>query len=202
MLGGDARTLDQRPDDELVAAVRVDPTSELGGAAASVLLQRYAGRVHAWCMRYVRDHDLALDLAQDVLIRAYQGLPNFDGRAPFSAWLFVIVRNRCLRAMRKPSWTVDDAFDLEWLADPAGPVDERLESQEEHALILELMDRHLEPLEREALLLRCIERMPVAEITDVLAIDHATGARAVLQTARRKLRAALERHPSRRKAKP
>ncbi len=201
-MGVETRSLDQQEDAELAAAVRLDPASELAGAAASVLLRRYAGRVHAWCKRYVRDHDLALDLAQEVLIRAYQGLPKFDGRAPFSAWLFVIVRNRCLRAMRKPSWTADESLELERIADPADPVDERLESLEEYDLILELMDRHLEPLEREALLLRAVERMPVAEITEVLAIDHATGARAVLQTARRKLRAALERHPSRGKATP
>jgi DNA-directed RNA polymerase specialized sigma24 family protein len=55
------------------------------------------------------------------------------------------------------------------------------------------MRSHLAPLEQEALWLRCVERMPVDEITRVLGIEGSTGARAVLQSARRKLRAVLDR---------
>ena len=41
--------------------------------------------------------------------------------------------------------------------------------------------------------MRCNERMPVDEITRVLDLKTATGARGLLQTARRKLKAARER---------
>jgi DNA-directed RNA polymerase specialized sigma24 family protein len=57
--------------------------------------------------------------------------------------------------------------------------------------MLDLVRRHLDPLEREAIWLRCYEGMPVEEITGLLGIDTASGARGILQRARRKLRAAL-----------
>jgi hypothetical protein len=41
--------------------------------------------------------------------------------------------------------------------------------------------------------LRCFERMPVDRITETLCLENASGARGLLQTARRKLRAELER---------
>ncbi len=47
-------------DAELVAAIRGGgPASE---AAAAELFGRYHGRVYAWCRRYRRDPDQALDL--------------------------------------------------------------------------------------------------------------------------------------------
>ena len=47
--------------------------------------------------------------------------------------------------------------------------------------------------ERQAIVMRCFERVPVGDITDALRIEGASGARGLLQTARRKLRAVLER---------
>jgi hypothetical protein len=40
--------------------------------------------------------------------------------------------------------------------------------------------------------MRCYERFAVEDITETLRLEGATGARALLQRARRKLRAALE----------
>jgi DNA-directed RNA polymerase specialized sigma24 family protein len=51
----------------------------------------------------------------------------------------------------------------------------------------------LEPQEQQAIWLRCVERMPVDDVTRILGVDGSSGARAVLQRARRKLRAAIER---------
>jgi DNA-directed RNA polymerase specialized sigma24 family protein len=65
-----------------------------------------------------------------------------------------------------------------------------IEHAEEDA-ILELVRRVLDPREQLALWLRCFEDLSVDEITRRLQIPGAAGARAVLQGARRKLRAAL-----------
>ena len=83
-------------DRELVERARALPASPEGRAAAGELLRRYRRQVYMWCFRYVRDHERALDMAQDVLLSAYQRLGEFEGRAAFSSWLFVIARNRGL----------------------------------------------------------------------------------------------------------
>ncbi len=162
-----------------------------GGRAASALLERYQERVYVWCFRMVREHEQALDLAQEALLSAYRGLGSFEGRAGFASWLFAIARNCCLAVLRRPSPVWDEEDALADLADPdPGPAG-RLERKLEEEAALHLVRRHLDPLEREAIWLRCYEGLPVEEITRLLSIDAATGARGVLQRARRKLRAAL-----------
>ena len=81
------------------------------------------------------------------------------------------------------------------MTDPDPAPDRALEQKLDEEAVLELIKKTLEPIEQEALWLRCFERVPVDEITDILKITATSGARGVLQTARRKLKAAMERNP-------
>ncbi len=179
-------------DDALVAAAQADPDGPRGRAAASLLLERYHQRVYAWCYRHVRDRELALDLAQDVLVNAYRNLGSFGGRAAFGSWLFAIVRNRCLSELRRTRLEQEDEEILALVADWRPTPDRTLEDQQDEDILLDLIARHLDPVEQEALWLRCVERMAVEDITRLLEVQESSGARAVLQRARRKLRAALD----------
>jgi len=179
------------PDADLVRIIRSGKNSDAGRAAANELLGRYRRAVYLWCFRYVRDHERALDLSQDAFLRAWRGLDSFDGRSGFSSWLFAIARNRCLDEVKRVDLFTDEEPDLErFPAGGANPV-LRMEERESEERIYNLMITALEPLERWTLWLRCFERMPVDEITRVLRIEQASGARGILQKARRKLSAAL-----------
>ncbi|MBD3237482.1 MAG: sigma-70 family RNA polymerase sigma factor, partial [Candidatus Eisenbacteria bacterium] len=105
----------ERADSELLALARSAPESLPAKRAASELLARYQQRVYAWCVRHVRDHDQALDLAQEVLISAYRNLASFESRARFSSWLFAIARNRCLSALRRPRLLYEEERDPDQL---------------------------------------------------------------------------------------
>jgi RNA polymerase sigma-70 factor, ECF subfamily len=180
-------------DSDLLRLVRESPDEASRGQAAAQLLGRYRTRVYAWCMRHVRDHDLALDLAQDILLAAFRNLASYRGQAPFAGWLWAIARNRCLNELRRPSLLGDDDVDPESIPTTDRRPDELLEDRLAEDALLALIRESLEPLEQQALRLRCFERMPVDTITRALGIREATGARAVLQRARRKLRTALVR---------
>jgi RNA polymerase sigma factor (sigma-70 family) len=183
-------------DDRLLARFRADPSGEEGRRAAGELLARYRGRVYAWCYRVVGDHDRSLDLAQDVLLKAWRALPTFGGRSRFSSWLFSIARNECLTAVRPRSMRVDPHVDpVELLIEHDDPP-ALMVTREEEAAMEALVREHLSPVEQEAIWLRCFERLPVPEVTRLLGLTHASGARSVLQSAREKLRTALERRRS------
>lgn len=181
-------------DDELLRRAVEDRDGEEGRAAASALLSRHSRRVVLWCWRYVRDEEQALDLAQDVLMNAYRGLQSFEKRSQFTSWLFAITRNRCLAevARRRPEKDAE-VLEPERLEDLDGGPELILELGQEEGRLRTLLARHLDVIEARALWLMAVERMPLAEITAILGLTNSTGARGVLQTARRKLRAAMVR---------
>lgn len=178
-------------DEELLARHAADPEGVGGRAAASTLLGRHQQRVYVWCHRYVRDPERALELSQDVLLKAYRSLGTFAGRSRFSSWLFAIARNRCLNEIAAPSLVRDDDVELDALPSTDGTPERMLEELQDEEWLRRLLAEHLEDDERRALWLRCFERLPVEEITLVMRLENATGARGLLQRARRKLRAAL-----------
>jgi RNA polymerase sigma-70 factor, ECF subfamily len=184
---------DQRSDEDLLRRALDEPESVPARRAASELLGRYQDRVFCWCLRRVGEPERARDLAQDVLVSAYRHLDSFRGGSRFGTWLFSITRNRCLDAVRRERLLVDDDVALETLTDPGpDPAGEHERRAAEDAA-LALIRRSLDPFEQEVLWLRCFEALPVEEITQRMGIREASGARGVLQRARRKLRAALAR---------
>lgn len=184
-------------DEELVRRAQQNPSDPVGRAAASELFGRYQERVYLWCFRRVHDHERALDVAQDVLLSAYRSLASFEGRARYSSWLFAIARNRCYRVLRPASLQRDEEAEPDDLPGEHKGPDALLEEREDEEAILEMVKQVLEPREQLAVWLRCFENLPVEEITRRLDIAVPTGARGVLQSARKKLRAALERRRAR-----
>lgn len=176
-------------DEQLIVRWRQDG----GGQAVDVLLGRYRMRVYRWCRSFVGDHETALDLAQDTLLKAYQDIGNLRNESGFASWLFVIVRHRCLDELKKRRVRGTDDIDPDSLAAQGSDPAEAWLQQVAYDQLCEAMTTSLSPLEKDALSLRCFEKMPVDTITATLHIAAATGARGVLQTARRKLKTALGR---------
>src|SRR5437870_13765544 len=67
-------------------------------AAFQELIDGYKNLVFALIARTVQDRSRAEDLAQDVFLRVYRGLPYFRGEARLSTWIYRIVLNACVPA--------------------------------------------------------------------------------------------------------
>lgn len=183
---------DTRNDEELVRAHQADPDGVAGRRAASELLRRWRSRIFAWCHHLVRDRERALELSQDCLVSIYKALPKFEARAQVGSWIYKVVRNRCLSELRRRR--VDRLDDeVHELVDRSIGPDEAWELKASQEQVLAQMREHLDERERLALWLRAYEELPVERITELMGLDGASGARGLLQTARRKLKAALDR---------
>jgi RNA polymerase sigma factor (sigma-70 family) len=180
------------PDEHLLRIAQSEGDAARRRAAATELVTRYRDAVYLWCFRYTRDRDHALDLSQDVMATVWEKIGTFEGRSKFSSWLFAVTRNRCIDASRRVD-VLEDEFELGEIRDPSPLPDAMLEAGRDEDWLLRTIRAELEPQEQQAIWLRCVERMPVDDVTRILGVDGASGARAVLQRARRKLRAALER---------
>ena len=103
----------EEPAVDLDLVVRQSQHLELEGHAGGALVPdqdpgvgagrvgRYRQQVYQWCFRYAGNHEAAMDMAQDALIRAYEKLGTFEGRARFSSWLFAVTRSTCLTAVSR-----------------------------------------------------------------------------------------------------
>jgi len=97
--------------------VRASQAGDRG--AFDELVDRYKEIVFSVAYRFARDPDLAMDLAQDVFIRAYRGIKSFQGKSSFSTWLYRIAVNTCIDYTRRRSRSIDPLTVPEEVADYA-----------------------------------------------------------------------------------
>lgn len=187
----DRREPEEPEDDVLALAYQRSPESREGRDAVSRLLARWRMPVYGWVRRFVRERERALDLTQECLVQAYRALPGYEARGRFGGWLFTIVHNRCIAASRLKPRIFEPDLDTDALASAEPGPEERFETEQQRDRVFAAMETVLTEDERTALWLRAWEGMSVEDITALMKFRGATGARGVLQTARRKLRAAL-----------
>lgn len=89
--------------------------------AFDLLVLKYQHKIVNLIIRYVRDPDLALDIAQEAFIKAYRALPRFRGDSAFYTWMYRIAVNTAknhLAAQRRRPMDVEldlqdpEQFDL------------------------------------------------------------------------------------------
>lgn len=85
------------------------------------LIRQHQSEVFSLCRSMVRDPDVAEDLAQDSLAKAFAARDGFRGEASARTWLMAIARNRCRDHLRRQHGSpfVDDPDVAE-----EGPVDD------------------------------------------------------------------------------
>jgi len=86
-------------DEALVAAVRSAPPGDTH--AFEELVRRHERRVLANCRHLARASNDAEDLAQEVFVKAYFSLEQFEGRSTFKTWLARVKANHCLNYLRQ-----------------------------------------------------------------------------------------------------
>ena len=69
------------------------------------LMTHHERQIYRLCYRFVRNHDDAMDLTQDVFLKAFEKLPSFRGDARFKTWIYRVAVNHCLNHVnpQKPS---------------------------------------------------------------------------------------------------
>ncbi len=91
------KPLSKYTDLELINAVLETGKNDYFGE----LYDRYSDKVYGKCIQMVRDQDLAQDLAQDVLVKAFLKLNTFKGTSAFGTWLYQVTYAHCIDYIRK-----------------------------------------------------------------------------------------------------
>ena len=83
-------------DRELLAAARGGDEHAFGR-----LVEPRRSELHAHCYRMLGSVQDAEDALQEALLRAWKGLPSFEGRSSLRSWLYTISTNTCLNAIER-----------------------------------------------------------------------------------------------------
>ncbi len=142
-------------------------------AAFEWLVRQHEDRLFGFCSRWLRSHEDAREVCQDAFVRAWQALPEFEGRARFSTWLYQIALNLCRdRAKSRTARQGENTMALHEMTDaPLCPQSTPIESAELQSELKKL-ERGLALLPeklRAALALTAVEGLSHEECAQVLA---------------------------------
>ena len=140
------------------------------------LVMRHADGVYVVLRRFGLDDDEARDVAQETFLRAWRGLPRFEGRARFFTWLYRIAYNEAQRRLSKrpPAGAVVSTEDRpldDLAADAPGP-DEEVEREELRDALAAAL-RELPVDLRAPVVLRDVEGLSTREAASVLDLGEA-----------------------------
>lgn len=157
--------------------------------AFAALYRMHVGRVHALCLRLSGERQAAVELTQDVFVRAWEALPGFRGESALSSWLHRLAVNVFLGLRRGTGRRERRVFSA---AEPA--LLERPRDSVSPGLSLDLDDAIAALPERARLVfvLHDVEGYQHPEIAVMAGIAEGTS-KAQLFRARRLLREALDR---------
>ncbi len=169
--------------------------SAQSGATASFeeLVWRYEGRLFRFLKQSCRNEADAADLTQEAFVAAYANLARYDSERSFATWLFTIARRKLIDHFRakRPA----DEASLPEMVDEDDPA-VLLERRDEQQALWNVARSVLTPVQFEALWLKYVEEMSVAQIARVLGRLQ-PHVKVILFRARAALAAELERSAQR-----
>jgi RNA polymerase sigma-70 factor (ECF subfamily) len=149
-------------DADLITRVRRADTE-----AFNLLVSRWEKRVFNYLLRLIGSPDDAMDLSQDVFLKAYQNIRKLEDPARFGPWLYRIAHNEAYSLFRKrrpetamPETEEGEQSVTERLAAPGFPMELTL-------AVTAALDR-LNPEQREAVVLKVYQGFKFDEMAEIL----------------------------------
>ena len=141
--------------------------------AYNLLISRWEKRVYNYLLRLVGNREDALDLSQDVFLKAYQNLRKLEEPERFAPWLYRIAHNEAYSMFRKrrpesDSGTEPEAVEVEITIAGSGVFPIELSLAVTSAL------ERLSPDQREAVVLKIYQGFKFEEMAEILGCPVST----------------------------
>lgn len=156
-------------DEQLIIAVR-EVDKEMYGE----IIRRYQSKIGHYLRKFIRNNDALDDVLQDVFIKAYRNLYDFNPDRKFSPWLYRIAHNEALNALKKYKKEKFSLDETEWeIADEKINLKDSLDGK----FLKEDIEKGLVQMKdvyREVLILYFFEQKTYEEISDIMRIPRNT----------------------------
>jgi len=147
------------------------------------LILQHEKIVYNLALRMMNHSEDAQDISQEVFLKAYRSLQNFDERSAFSTWLYRITHNTCIDEMRKRKgkqcYSLEEELESadgsmqRQVADAGDTPEESLMRKEQKSEILQALDT-LSEEHKAAIILRDVKGMAYEEIAEILELSLGT----------------------------
>ena len=147
------------------------------------LILKHEKIVYNLALRMMNHSEDAMDISQEVFLKAYRSLTNFDERSAFSTWLYRITHNTCIDEIRKrkgkQTYSLEEDLESEdgsmqrQVADDGDTPEESLMRKEEKSEILHALDT-LSEEHKAAIILRDVKGLSYEEIAEILELSLGT----------------------------
>jgi RNA polymerase sigma-70 factor (ECF subfamily) len=138
----------------------------LGGdmTAFDELMIRYERQIYRVCYRFTENRDDAMDLAQEVFIKAFEHLGSFRRESSLKTWLYRIAMNHCINHVKKHSYEFVEVS--ETIGSVGASVQSQIEDREQREHFRRLV-KQLPPKQKAILELRINEQLSYEEIAKI-----------------------------------
>jgi RNA polymerase sigma-70 factor (ECF subfamily) len=133
-------------------------------AAFDELMIRYERQIYRVCYRFVENREDAMDLAQEVFIKAFEHLGSFRRESSLKTWLYRVAMNHCINHVKKHSQDFVEV--TEYTGSVHATVQSQLEDREQRDQFRRLV-KQLPPKQKAILELRINEQLSYEEIARI-----------------------------------
>lgn len=151
--------------------------------ALAELVERYQNDIFRFCLHYLKNVELAKEMAQETFLRIYTARARFEVSRKFKPWMLCIARNLCLNELKRRKMVQMETLE-EYASSSREDTGEILRSsddspyellltQERHRYLLEVLEG-LPEESREIVVLRYFQKLSAREIADI--VDSTEGA--------------------------
>jgi len=141
------------------------------------LIRRHQDRILNLAYQFTGNREEARDVGQEIFVRLYQKMDQYEADRPFRTWFNSLARNVCIdryRSRKRDRVLVATPVDeLPHLSSNAEPTDRRLVKRERRELVQTGLD-HLSEISREAIVLKDLQGQSLEEIGDMLGLPIGT----------------------------
>ena len=151
--------------------------------ALAELVERYQNDIFRFCLHYIKNIEVAKEMAQETFLRIYTARSRFEVSRKFKPWMLCIARNLCLNELKRRKMVQMETLEEyassareesgELLRAPEDSPYELLLTQERHRYLLSVLDA-LPEESREIVVLRYFQKLSAREIAEI--VDSTEGA--------------------------
>lgn len=173
------------------------------------LIRRFQQPVYALALRLLDDQGEACDVVQEVFLKVFRNIGNFRGQSSLKTWIYRITVNEAHNARR---WffrhrrreveldnTPDDARDWKEIIPDSSRSPYEVALDREQQVLIEAALERINPIFREAVVLRDIMDLSYEEIAEVIGVSLGTVKSRILrgrEALREKLAGRLQSEPA------